>query len=74
MENLLSTPPVGARIEESKFDPDGECSQRGGSHQIHYVDLSLMTKWIIDDQDDERPPTLRYILKQPRSKGEGSTY
>lgn len=33
-----------------------------------------MTKWIIDDQDDERPPTLRYILKQLRSKGEGSTY
>ncbi|KAK9168787.1 hypothetical protein Syun_000927 [Stephania yunnanensis] len=40
------------------FEPiDGECSQRGGSHQTHYVDLSLMTKWIIDDQDDERPGT-----------------
>ena len=77
MEDILSTPPSRSENRRIKIGPnptDWECSQRGGSHQINYVDFSLMTKWIIDDQDDERPPTLRYILKQLRSKGEGSTY
>lgn len=80
MEDILSTPPSRSENRRIQIGPnptDWGCSQRdirGGSHQINYVDFSLMTKWIIDDQDDERPPTLRYILKQLHSKGEGSTY